>query len=81
MFQEAAVLARVPSSHASCSEGKGQGNLVRKGWVSKRWSAQDQRAVSLRLTPQGQVLARKIEDQVRRSEADMGQWLAKGTMH
>ena len=38
-------------------------DLVRKRWVTKRRSVQDRRAVCLRLSPQGQVLARRIEDQ------------------
>lgn len=39
--------------------------LVRKHWVIKRRSVQDRRAVCLRLSRQGEVLARKIKGQVR----------------
>ena len=41
-------------------------DLVRKRWVTKRQSVQDRRAVCLRLSPKGQGLARRIENQVRR---------------
>lgn len=40
-------------------------DLVRKCWVTNRRSIEDRRAVCLRLSRQGQVLARRIEDQVR----------------
>jgi len=40
--------------------------LVRKRWVTNRRPVEDRRTVCLRLTRQGQVLARKIEAQVRR---------------
>lgn len=39
--------------------------LVRKRWVTKRRSTQDDRAVSLLLSPQGQTLARKIKTRIR----------------
>ena len=39
--------------------------LVRKRWVTNRRPVEDRRTVCLRLTRQGQVLARKIEAQVR----------------
>jgi DNA-binding MarR family transcriptional regulator len=48
-------------------------DLVRKGWVSKRQSAEDGRVVRLRLSRQGQAIARKIEHQVRHIEATLTQ--------
>ena len=39
--------------------------LVRKRWITKRRSVTDTRVVQLSLSRQGQVLARKIEVQVR----------------
>ena len=39
--------------------------LVRKRWVITRRPVEDRRAVGVRLSRQGQVLARRIEDQVR----------------
>ena len=41
-------------------------DLVRKRWVTKRRSATDTRAVCLSLSRRGQVITRKIENQVRR---------------
>jgi DNA-binding MarR family transcriptional regulator len=41
-------------------------DLVRKRWVTKRYSVEDRRAVCLRLSRRGQVITRKIENQVRR---------------
>ena len=41
-------------------------DLVRKRWVTKRRSVKDRRAVCLSLSRRGQVITRKIEDQVRR---------------
>ena len=41
-------------------------DLVRKRWVTKRRSVTDTRVVHLLLSRRGEVLARKIEDQVRR---------------
>ena len=40
-------------------------DLVRKRWVTKRRSVTDTRVVHLRLSRRGQVLAQKIEEQVR----------------
>ena len=40
-------------------------NMVGKRWVTKRGSVEDRRAVCLRLSRQGQALARKIEAQIR----------------
>ena len=40
--------------------------LVRKRWVITRRSIEDRRAVCLRLTRQGLVITRKIENQVQR---------------
>jgi len=40
-------------------------DLVRKRWVSKRRSVTDTRVVHLRLSQRGQVITRKIENQVR----------------
>lgn len=41
-------------------------DLVRKRWVTKRYSVEDHRAVCLRLSRRGLVITRKIENQVRR---------------
>ncbi len=41
-------------------------DLEHNGWVTKRQSVQDRRAVFLRLSRQGQALAQKIEAQVER---------------
>ena len=41
-------------------------DLVRKRWVTKRRSVTDTRAVCLSLSRRGQVITRKIENQVRR---------------
>jgi DNA-binding MarR family transcriptional regulator len=41
-------------------------DLVRKHWVTKRYSVEDHRAVCLRLSRRGLVITRKIENQVRR---------------
>jgi DNA-binding MarR family transcriptional regulator len=40
-------------------------DLVQKRWVTKRRSVADTRAVSLSLSREGQVLARRIKDHVR----------------
>ena len=40
-------------------------DLVRKRWVTNRRSIQDRRAVCLRLSRQGQVIAQKITDHVQ----------------
>jgi DNA-binding MarR family transcriptional regulator len=41
-------------------------NLVHKRWVIKRYSVKDRRVVHLRLSRRGLVIARKIENQIRR---------------
>ena len=64
-------------------------NLVRKRWVTNRHSIEDLRVVCLRLTRQGQVIARRIKDHVHRCEREMGkgnvlrmgQRVAKGATH
>ncbi len=40
-------------------------DLVRKRWVTKRRAVTDTRVVHLRLSQRGQVITRKIENQVR----------------
>ena len=40
-------------------------DLVRKHWVTKRYSVEDHRAVCLRLSRRGEALAQRIEGQVR----------------
>ena len=40
-------------------------DLVRKHWVTKRYSVENRRAVCLQLSQRGQVITRKIEAQVR----------------
>lgn len=45
-------------------------DLEHNGWVTKRQSVQDRRAVCLRLSRQGQALARKIEAQIRNVRSD-----------
>ena len=65
------------------------GDLVRKRWLTRRRALHDDRALCLRLSRQGEVLAGKIQDHVHRCEAEvrednllrMGQRLAKGTTH
>ena len=46
-------------------------DLEHNGWVTKRQSVQDRRAVCLRLRRQGQALARKIEAQIRNVRSDL----------
>ena len=46
-------------------------DLVRKRWVTKRYSVEDRRAVCLRLSRRGQVITRKIEAQVRLVRSDL----------
>lgn len=46
-------------------------DLEHNGWVTKRQSVQDRRAVCLRLSRQGHALARKIEAQVRNVRSDL----------
>jgi len=41
-------------------------DLVRKRWVTKRYSVEDRRALCLRLSRRGLAITRKIENQVRR---------------
>ena len=40
-------------------------DLVRKRWVTNRYSIEDRRAVCLRLSRQGQVMAQRITDHVQ----------------
>lgn len=40
-------------------------DLVRKGWVTKQRSKLDKRAVNLRLSRQGEAIARSIEKQIQ----------------
>ena len=62
---------------------------IRQGWLTKRRAPSNDRSVCLRLSRQGVALARKIQNQVHRCEADMGSGnllsmghrRAKGTMH
>ncbi len=46
-------------------------NLVGKRWVIKRGSVEDRRAVCLRLSRQGQALARNIKAQIRDVRCDL----------
>ena len=46
-------------------------DLVRKRWITKRYSVEDRRAVCLRLSRRGQVITRKIENQVRHVRSDL----------
>ena len=46
-------------------------NLVRKRWVTKRYSVEDRRTASLRLSRQGHALALQIEQRVRQVEATL----------
>jgi DNA-binding MarR family transcriptional regulator len=46
-------------------------DLVRKRWVAKRRSVTDSRVVHLRLSRQGQALARRIKDRVRDVKSDL----------
>ena len=48
-------------------------DLVRKRWVTKRYSVEDRRAVCLRLSRRGQVITRKIENQARDVRSDLTQ--------
>ena len=41
-------------------------DLVRKRWITKRYSVEDRRAVCLSLSRRGEALARRIKDQVER---------------
>ena len=45
-------------------------DLVRKLWMTRRRALHDDRALCLRLSRQGQVLARKITDHVRHVSAE-----------
>ena len=45
--------------------------LVRKRWVTRRYSDEDRRAVCLSLSRRGQVLAQKIERQVRQTNTQI----------
>ena len=46
-------------------------DLVRKHWVTKRYSAEDHRAVCLRLSRRGEALAQRIKDHVRDVRSDL----------
>lgn len=46
-------------------------DLVRKRWVTKRYSVEDRRAICLRLSRRGQVITMKIENQVRDVRSDL----------
>ena len=48
-------------------------DLVRKQWVTKRYSVEDRRAVCLRLSRRGEVLAQKIEERVRQVRSELAQ--------
>ena len=62
-------------------------DLVRKRWATRRRALHDDRTLCLRLSRQGEVVARRIKNQVDRSETEMGrgklmrvgQRVAKGT--
>ena len=64
-------------------------DLVRKRWVIRRRALHDDRLVCLRLSRQGDVVARRITDHVHRCEGELGkgnllrlgQRVAKGTTH
>ena len=45
-------------------------DLVKKRWVTKQYSASDSRALCLRLSPKGALLARKIQVQMQDVESD-----------
>ena len=46
-------------------------DLVRKHWVTKRYSVEDHRAVCLRLSRRGEALAKRIKGQVRDVRSDL----------
>ena len=46
-------------------------DLVRKRWVTKRYSVEGRRAVCLRLSRRGEALARRIKDHVRHVKSDL----------
>jgi DNA-binding MarR family transcriptional regulator len=46
-------------------------DLVRKRWITKRYSVEDRRAVCLRLSRRGEALTQKIEAQVRHVRSDL----------
>jgi DNA-binding MarR family transcriptional regulator len=46
-------------------------SLVRGGWLLKRYSIEDRRAVCLSLSRRGSTLVRQIEPRVRRMEATL----------
>ena len=64
-------------------------DLVRKRWVTRRRASHDDRTLCLRLSRQGEVVARRIKNQVDRCEADMrrgnvlrvGQRVTQGATH
>ena len=45
--------------------------LIRKRWVTNQRTSDDRRAVSLRLTQQGEVLARRIKERIRDMRSDL----------
>ena len=63
--------------------------LIRKRWVTNQRTLDDRRAVCLRLTQRGEVLAGRIKEHLLRYEADteqgnllrLGQQVAKGKSH
>jgi DNA-binding MarR family transcriptional regulator len=46
-------------------------DLVRKRWVTKRYSVEDRRAVCLSLSRRGEALAQRIKDRVRDVRSDL----------
>jgi len=46
-------------------------DLVRKRWVTKRYSVEDRRAVCLSLSQRGEALAKKIKDHIRDVRSDL----------
>ena len=46
-------------------------DLVRKHWVTRRRAPHDDRVVCLRLSRQGEVLARRIKDKTRHVRSDL----------
>jgi DNA-binding MarR family transcriptional regulator len=48
-------------------------DLVRKRWVTKQYSVEDRRALSLQLSRQGEISVRKIIDAVRDVKIELDQ--------
>ncbi|MBY0247564.1 MAG: MarR family transcriptional regulator [Nitrospiraceae bacterium] len=61
----AALRLRLPTLSAVVKD------LMRKRWVTKRYSVEDHRAVCLRLSRRGMAITRKIEDHVRHVKSDL----------